>query len=220
MPRRYEFKSSCPAPAILYVCRLSRYVATRLQHYEKLFGTVWFDYNRDTLFLDFGHGFPLRNAYTEDDLSMDDLERVRFLAFYSHIYSDSLQLARLMSTMMARIINLERVFLCSFQSRYYFSRLSGGNYSDLVFTAQCPLIDRCIGPHVQMCSADALHIVNCSCFDEAAVAKQNWYGRHSSLPSITLPQPGPQILWRHVLNRPVKDRLITNARWMGLRVLQ
>jgi len=218
MPRRYEFKSSCPAPTILYVCHFSRYVATRLRHYKKLFGAVWFDYNRDTLFLDFGHGFPLRNAYTEDDLSMDDLERVRFLAFYSHIYSDSPHLARLMSTMTARIINLERVFLCSFQSRYYLSRLSGGDYSDLVFTAQCPLIDRCIGPHVQMCSPGVLHILNCSCFDEAAVVKQNWYGRHSSLPGIALPQPGPQILWTHVLNRPVKDSLIANAERMGLRV--
>jgi hypothetical protein len=39
------------------------------------------------------------------------------------------------------------------------------------------------------------------------------------LPGITLPQPGPQILWRHVLARPSRGLLIANAERMRLPVL-
>jgi hypothetical protein len=216
MHRSYEFKSSCPAPAMLNVCRASRNVAKQLLHYEKLFGNVWFDCNRDTLFLDFGLGFPLQNAYSEDDLPMDDLERVRFVALYSGTHSANPTRARLLSKMMARKINLEKVFLCSVQSRNY---IQGTNYSDLIFMAQCPGFNCCVSPHVGRCFEDALHILNCSCVDELIAPRQGWYGRHCSLPGITLPQPGPQIIWRHVLARPSRGLLIANAERMRLPVL-
>jgi hypothetical protein len=213
----YEFKSTCPAPAMLNVCQASRAVATQLLHYEKLFGNVWFDCNRDTLFLDFGLAFPLENAYTEYDLSVVDLRRVRFLAFYSSIHSASLYRARLLSKITKRKNNLERLFLCSFRDRYH---IREPDYSDLIFTAQCPAFDCCVSPHAQSCAHIAFHILNCSCVEEhrTTVARQDWYGRHCTFPGITLPQPGPQILWRHVIARASKELLITNAGRMRLPV--
>ena len=102
------------------------------RHYEKLFGTVWFDINRDTLFLDFSEGLPMEKSFAEDDLSIEDLKRVRFLASYAYPRVDDLQLIRLI----ARMTDLKRVFLSDRTPR----RFPHIDYSDLVFTSMSRLL--------------------------------------------------------------------------------
>lgn len=91
------FHSRCPPPVILEVCRESYRVATRF--YRKAFGTssgfpeIWFNYDVDTLFLDFGHGTLGKGYYPQYRLSsfgVEDRKRVRYLllAENEHILSD------------------------------------------------------------------------------------------------------------------------------------
>jgi hypothetical protein len=214
MSRRYEFKSSCLAPAILYVCQASRYVAIQLQHYVKLFGSVWFHFNRDTLFLDFGMGFPLQNVYTENDLLMEDLKRVRFLASYACPCHSFPQLARLTP----RMRDLERLYLCKPTCP-----LPPTDYLDLVFTSQCPGFDcayhSSLGTHFYKCYQVDLHILDCSCTDWTRVWTATWSANHRRLFGIALPQTGLEIFWRRVQSRATKDLLIENAKRIGLDVL-
>jgi hypothetical protein len=219
MVRKYEFRSSCPAPVILSVCQASRNLAINQQDYVKLFGTVWFDFDRDTLFLDFGESFPSENTFTGDDLSMADLKRVRFLAGWACPFArDPLEeLLRLV----ARMDNLERMDLCGCSSIQ--NPRHPTDYSDVVFTSRCPGFFCCylssINAHFQVCSQVALHILDCNCSNGYdAFDKRDWYTRRGSEFGIALPQPGPQIRWMFVQSPTFKATMIENAEWIGLEI--
>jgi hypothetical protein len=82
------FRTRAPPPVLLYVCRESSQVACK--YYERVFGTkttfpeVWFNFEIDTLYLDWG--WPRENPnvfYYDGWFVAAELERVQYLALYN-----------------------------------------------------------------------------------------------------------------------------------------
>jgi hypothetical protein len=192
-----------------------------MRHYEKLFGTVWFDFNRDTLFLDFGMGFPPENAFTEDNLSVADLSRIRLLASNGNFKNAARHLVRLTASMP----NLMMLFVCSLivPSRFpvLFSR---ADFSDLVSISRCPGWRCCANSpskkhNHNTCRQTVVHIQTCNCDSPwTRLLKLNWYMTHGGL-GITLLQPSPPINWVIIQGRATRDALVANAKKIGLHVL-
>jgi hypothetical protein len=81
------FKTRAPPPVLLYVCRESFRVTCK--YYERVFGTksafpdVWFNFEIDTLFLDWGWTlWPPELHYYEEWFVKAELERVKYLALF------------------------------------------------------------------------------------------------------------------------------------------
>jgi hypothetical protein len=79
-------RTRAPPPVLLYVCRESFQVTCK--HYERVFGTkstfpeVWFNFEIDTLYLDWGWPLPLTKHYWEGWFVYAELEKVKYLALY------------------------------------------------------------------------------------------------------------------------------------------
>jgi hypothetical protein len=79
-------RTRAPPPVLLYVCRESFQVTCK--HYERVFGTkstfpeVWFNFEIDTLYLDWGWPIALERHYWEGWFVQAELEKVKYLALY------------------------------------------------------------------------------------------------------------------------------------------